>query len=171
MEKTREILFRGFHECQEEDAEEIFPDSQFTEILINGRKVKGVWLFGNFISNENRPIIAGNPAKVTDEFVSLEWYGIVIPKTCGQFTGDVEFNIDENGNTKNGRKIFEGDIIEIRSEEDGNGIYLVFWDEEKSGWNLKHISGAYPSEDYIDGIQVIGNKWNCPKSLLGKGSL
>jgi hypothetical protein len=38
MEKTREILFRGFHECQKEDAEENFAGSQFTEILIIGSK-------------------------------------------------------------------------------------------------------------------------------------
>lgn len=89
----------------------------------------------------------------------------VDPETVGQFTGDKELSNDAEGRTATGKDIFDGDIIEVVSEEDGNGIYLVFWNDEKSGWGWKHLSGSKPSEDYIDAIRIIGNRWDNPELL------
>jgi hypothetical protein len=93
---------------------------------------------------------------------------IVDPKTISQFTGDKEFSCDSDGNTTDGKGIFDGDILEIVSKEDGNGVYLVFWNDEKAKWDWKFLRGSHPTEDYIDGIKAIGNRWDNPGMLKSK---
>jgi uncharacterized phage protein (TIGR01671 family) len=103
----REILFRGFHRCDEEDAKSIFGAKELTEVLCNGLRSKGIWLYGNLMFDGGLPYIVGNFAEVDDEVASPEWWGTVLPDTVGQFTGLID---------KNGKKIFEADILKNEAD-------------------------------------------------------
>lgn len=103
---NRGILFRGFHES--ENGKET--------IYIDGREIKGFWVYGYyFIHNPELGCFSFDqkPLKhliIKDGF--CDW-GFeppinsfeVIPETVGQFTGV----------TANGKKIFEGDIVNFKT--------------------------------------------------------
>ena len=71
---------------------------------------------------------------------------------------------DEEGNVTLGNKIFNGDIVKVESQEDGIGVFLVVWDDQKGGWQLKHISGIHGTE-CPDAIKRIGTRWDNPELL------
>lgn len=123
------------------------------EILFRGKDfgvINHIWCFGSLDTTEDdRAIIIypdrfGNKCRI-----------IVDPKTVGQYTGLKD---------KNGTKIFEGDIILLRSDEEP---YQVVFDE--SCFHVYDSSVCYVMNNFYDyEMEVIGNIYDNPELLGGK---
>ena len=129
------------------------------EILFRGKRVdNGEWVDGSLLydSEQNESYIAVN---YNDKVARVQE---VIPETLGQFTGLTD---------KNGKKIFEGDIIKIPDDYDEFGInageiYEVYF--AFGGFRLKpkyrpNAKGFWLDED--ETFEVIGNIHDNPELL------
>lgn len=121
------------------------------EILFRGkRKDNGEWVYGNSV------LFFKETTKIYGELV--QWREIeVIPETVGQFTGLTD---------KNGKKIFEGDIVKCCSLEYGYTNKEVYYNEDKAGFVLSSLCTDYDFDEYIT-LEVIGNIYD-NKELLGE---
>ena len=128
----REILFRGFH-----------PDENgTTEITLNGEKIKGKWVEGYFLKAAGMAFISA--------FAVREPI-FVLSETVGEYTSLTD---------KNGKKIFEWDIIEA----DGYREVVRFSDGcfYPMGGYVARSGFAYDNNDF----EVIENVYEKP--LLAK---
>lgn len=136
-----EILFRGFH-----------PDENGKEkVFVNGKWIKGFWVFGNLFVSDYKPewqILIGSSTIMVHQNV--------IPETVGQYTGLTD---------KNGKPIFEGDIIYFRKSRKS-----VYFDTSlripcfTTGIGFGSSTGKHP---YVisDRCEIIGNVHSNPKLL------
>ena len=124
------------------------------QIIFRGkRKDNGKWVYGFyalFASNKGLKHViytgAGNGYVISYE---------VIPETVGQFTGLCD---------KNGKKIFEGDIVKCLSLEYGYVNKEVYYAEGRAKFVLRNCGTDYEFDEYID-VEVIGNIYDNPKLL------
>ena len=130
------------------------------EIIFRGKRLNdGEWVEGNFVKG------------CIDDFAYIVEFGNkdlcrnyveVIPETVGQYTGLTD---------KNGKKIFEGDIISIPFEEDV--VYYenaeVYFDTEHCGWYVRYFDDeSFSLWEYDDcDITIIGNIHDNPELLKG----
>lgn len=140
------------------------------EILFRGKRVEnGEWVYGNFIEDKwgddnGNTIYAILQDRVAPDIAEL-WTPVrVIPETVGQYTGLTD---------KNGKKIFEGDIVRYRPEywcEPQQSVveycadkwnYPAFdlkdHDYEGNGLQFAHEEGI--------GLEVIGTIYDNPELL------
>ena len=128
------------------------------EILFRGKRTdSGEWVYGNYCLAEKLDKSGVEYFIIEIEAEGSQYY--VIPETVGQYTGLTD---------KNGRRIFEGDILKFTGA-DGRDVYLnvVFEDgaflmEEDGVIN----SDLMPSYDCL-GVEVIGNIYDNPELLKG----
>lgn len=106
------------------------------EILFRGKRViDGVWLYGYYYSKKNKHFIINA--------------GEIDPKTLGEFTGLTD---------KNGKKIFEGDIIRFMSNLTGSNKYgVVNYDTSVLAYCLQLKESNPLLVDINPPIEVIGN--------------
>lgn len=142
------------------------------EILFRGKTEKGEWVYGDLLHPDN----CGNGYSIEDFTKEKNNCFDVIPETVGQYTGLTD---------KNGKRIFEGDIVKIlytdwisQPLEDTRSLeeYLdsltkkgvvdfapyVGWYLKNGKYDLSIISGTHGY------IEVIGNIHDNPELIGGK---
>lgn len=136
------------------------------EILFRGKSLgNGDWLEGSlFIDDkgEKHEILAG--------YVNYRLSWEVDPETVGLYTGLKD---------KNGKRIFEGDIIQIRFEGDAEPpskpeswyeTGKVIWHDQLHGWYVVFDSPdgiAIQEYDGCDDVFIVGNIHDHPELLGG----
>lgn len=109
------------------------------EILFRGKRISGGEWISGFLVDE----------KHIGDWVEAE---PIYPETVGQFTGLTD---------KNGKKIFEGDIIECWSEgvkakgtvqQNRGGLWIIY-----PAWQKHIMWGLCPNEDGSTDVEIIGN--------------
>ena len=118
------------------------------EILFRGKNEADVWHYGAYLPYESGEVaILESFSKYGYEAVELSRRCKVIPETVGQFTGLTD---------KNGKKIFEGDIVKSCEYDD---VYFVkYFDNEN-----------YPAFDCVpdvplcecNGLSFLANTEGC----------
>lgn len=148
------------------------------EILFRGKNIiNGVWLEGQLIVDERGNCYIGEyikqrveiaycyvkrrGGKTVNRFVGIG-FAMVAPETIGQYTGVTD---------KNGKKIFDGDIVKhYNNSDDGFDIGVLYWDETFSQWKRTSI-GNFHSRDFTYMMsrsceyEVIGNVHDNPELL------
>ena len=123
------------------------------EILFRAKRPNGEWRVGNllFYPDVNRAFMSSGDYKSIGGTVEVD------KKTIGQFTGLTD---------KNGKKIFEGDILEGLC-----GLHEVYFDEDFVCFNWKNISGKQKESfsGFADEYEIIGNVHNNPELIQTSG--
>lgn len=124
------------------------------EILCRGKRVdNGEWIEGFYAKSGDRTFILIDNDFAVGYVIMKEVY----PETVGEYTGLTD---------KNGKKIFEGDIIAFRSSE---SIYEVAYDIADAKFIILLRNGKdsflrfYNISAYY--FSVIANKWDNPDLL------
>lgn len=119
-----------------------------SEILFRGKTDNGNWVEGFYC-----PCCFGrfpcSPAIISKEGVDNGWWQPekVIPETVGQYTGLTD---------KNGKKIFEGDIVKFCTELKE----ICFVDYGKGKYILRQLKkDKYLSWQSIDIFELFGLEW------------
>lgn len=126
------------------------------EILFRGKTIDGDWTYGYYVFAPKRTGMFGqtiNEADFDKHYILTMKYNIVKeinPETVGQYTGLTD---------KNGKKIFEGDIVKgtflgfpVPIEDD---VFSICWQEDVAGYKA----------NYFENVEVIGNIYDNPELL------
>lgn len=125
------------------------------EYRFRGKRIEnGEWVYGSLISDR---YIVGNVLEWNDEYFNTEWWAAVDPSTVGQYTGIKD---------KNGKEIYEGDILSNGSHVDWIVVY------EEAAFKVKFPDPIKTDRYYLNrGMaeirEIIGNIYENPEILDG----
>ena len=129
------------------------------DILFRGKTKQGEWKYGYLYITHNGEYEVG----CYNETVNIERVThIVIPETVGQYTGLTD---------KNGKRIFEGDIVYCKSRLDNANMVVIFECGQfrmvlsENYHNYQTNSGFYDINCFDK--KVIGNIHDNPELLKG----
>lgn len=133
------------------------------EIQFRGQRVdNGEWVYGDLITNSKKLYIhpKANMTKVSESGLSkLVVMHKVIPETVGQYAGLTG---------KNGKKIFEGDIVRKFHNYTGEtGFYPVVYEHGTFFAKCDETAGMAIG-DIAHSIEVVGNVHDNPELLKGE---
>ena len=136
------------------------------EILFRAkRKDNGEWVEGFLFKTQEHTYIAYAEQFDDDLFLSPKNIFIeVIPETVGQYTGLTD---------KNGKKIFEGDICQIKGiSYIDETPFVIEWNNEYCGWFWKDLNFASATDGITQDItktaKIIGNIHDNHELLKGE---
>ena len=122
------------------------------EIIFRGKRIdNGEWTEGYLFKSWNRTFLLWRMTGDVPNMVEVK------PQIVGQFTGLTD---------KNGKKIFEGDIVKFSHLVfNESRIGVISYEMNVTGFVLRHKGGyswiVYPNEFY----EVIGNIYDNPELL------
>ena len=127
------------------------PEMHFaTRFKFRGKTIdEGVWVYGRNIQNQ----IDGSGRVCINEKCNQRW---LVPETVGQYVGL---------NDKNGKEIYEGDILECSTDDQSSEIMAVEWDNkfESAAFRVVDSDGYWDDfNDYVS-FEVIGNIHDNPE--------
>lgn len=121
--------------------------------------IKNGWVYGTFIAPN---WICGDVEEYDIHAIYPEFYCEVDPETVGQYTGLKD---------KEGKEIYEGDIVECHARIDAASMVVIFEDGEfrmvlGEEYNNRTIGRYYSINSFVKNI--IGNIYDNPELLEGK---
>ena len=128
------------------------------EYKFRGKRLdNGEWVYGDLISNKNRTAIYDQSGlnNVGKDFISLTALR-VDPSTVGQYTGFKD---------KNGKEIYEGDLVAVVDYANWEGLYKIIWDKENLTYMLEDAFGDREKLCEFEEYLVKGNIYEIPELL------
>lgn len=141
------------------------------EILFRGKRIDtGKWVEGSLISfGKNMKAILLSKTKAyrpkdTEFFCSINCCD-VIPETVGQYTGIYD---------KNGRRIFEGDIVTIPNSKKQGLPAVIKWSQSETRFEISRmgyqplpLDPLFSRNGYYSRCEIVGNIHDNPELLEG----
>ena len=128
------------------------------EILFRGKRtINGDWVYGDFVHGNERKSLRDSIFVYDSETQSFNDYKIN-PSTLGQYTGLTD---------KNGKRIFEGDIVKTDKFSEPNKQYIIKYDLQfgafigQDRYNVYFVTFDGDSGEF----EVIGNITDNPELL------
>jgi len=130
------------------------------EYKFRGKRIdNGEWVYGYYFIEERDiedGIIWQDIPKIQQRYGDHFQYFDVDPDTVGQYTG---------WNDKNGKEIYEGDLVQVLDYTSWEGLYKVVWDEESLMYVLVDAYGDKEKMCEFEHYLVRGNIYENPELL------